>query len=921
MVLTQGQQSNPPLHNCRACKHALIAAERAMKTASSDENYGALPSSYRKLRKSKSMVTPSLHRSRNQSSPILRLKRSLSKLKPAWKGPGKADPGQITPTQRSRFSSRRRNSLNLGNRQPGSWVKQTSTSSPSAGSVKPLERPRTRNGEKSKPTTEQKIPILWGYAHYFDFQEYERRGIRLSSREKFRIAAKRVQTRRRHPSITREDVERHGAKKQELSLKKKSNSSHTQEDNVTPVKRVLIKKFVLHPQQTGQPCRSDEPTMASGFDQYDLNDEDVPHGSNSSFAAEQDEAVDTHTHDLHSASSRESLQSNARSRVTSWTNSSMTGSVALRSGPLDRNRLSVIKEDGGPHQPSSSAGRHIGGVSLFQEPLQSTTSEGQNLPPIDSQRIYSALIKRIEQEEAEIEETTAALESVNLERRVHTSSSSPLGPTIRMVKSEPSINDGVYSIMQQDLDDEILSRASPNEAPALEQYEWGMRGVEQHLPGRDIYPSFLPFSFSKKSTRSGPFRKVPRERHKFNDSSVSSRDDGSIVVNRQSRAPRFGRTCYGNSSESIYSRATNELSNEDYISPDGSFASMSLPPTRLSKSKSMMEPMHTMRIVPRSTSTLFSVAKNVTIAAESKAGWNIRDGSTGNHVREQAQIHSEDSTNKCNLITSESWLDIRSRSDVVGLSVRNLTLKSMPGNRMKTLFRRATSDRLRNYSQPRGLEDKQINGMASTARRLQSDSIDVQATPSQTDKEGYNKENCPVDQNSTPPLSTPGRLQRQFRNGSRNGKLRKRASEVLFNSRKGMHSTPTSNPQTGSRTFSGAEESPAQRAKSRLVARLSRPFDMDVPPHNRPFDSMYLGKRTPGHGDTLGNSRLSVAPRASKSYGGLRTAVEEIGGEPALAVTSSSSSISRNASKVLGLFGSKRMVSNFLKSRGGGGEV
>ncbi|KEF61867.1 uncharacterized protein A1O9_03439 [Exophiala aquamarina CBS 119918] len=602
----------------------------------------------------------------------------------------------------------------------------------------------------------------------------------------------------------------------------------------------------------------------------------------------------------------------------------------MRSGPLDRNRLSVIKEDGGPHQPSSSAGRHIGGVSLFQEPLQSTTSEGRPLLPIDSQRVYSALIKRIEQEEAEIEKTTAALEAVNLGHRIHTTSSVPLGTTIRMVKSEPSISDGACSIMQQDLGDEILSRVSPNEAPALKQSGEGMNGAERHLSKRDLCPPFYPFSFPERSARSSPFQKLFSERHKYNGGSVSSRDDGSILVNRQFKARRFGRTRYGSSSESIYSRATNGLSDEDYISANGSSASVVLPPTRLSKSRSMIEPMHTMRIVPRSTSTLVSGTKIATSTSESETSSGARDVSIGNHVREQAQIHSEDGMNRINRITSESGLDIRSKSDVVGLGVRDPNLGYMTSRRgtdlrtgtsasarMKTLFKRVASDKLRNPTQRPSLEDKPSNYVDGKAQRLQSDLPIVQAALLQAGSEGNNKENRSIDQNSSPPLSTPGRLQLQSRNGSKNGHLKKRASEVLFNPRKETHSTPTSNPRTVSRTFSDAEESPAQRAKSRLVARLSRPFDMDVPPHNRPFDSMYLGKRTPGHADTVGNSRLSVAPRASKSYGGLRMAVVEIGGDTELAKTSSSSSISRNASKVIGLFGSKRMVSNFLKSRRG----
>ena len=89
MVFTDGQSCTHSGNRCYACQHALIAAERAMKasntTSSSEENYGALPSSYRRLRKSKSMHAPFT----TDGNPFLKLKRSLSKLSP--QRPRKAD--------------------------------------------------------------------------------------------------------------------------------------------------------------------------------------------------------------------------------------------------------------------------------------------------------------------------------------------------------------------------------------------------------------------------------------------------------------------------------------------------------------------------------------------------------------------------------------------------------------------------------------------------------------------------------------------------------------------------------------------------------------------------------------------------------------------------------------------------------------
>lgn len=915
MVLTEGQQTDRLPHNCYACKHALIAAERAMKTASSDENYGALPSSYRKLRKSKSMVTPRLSRSRSQPSPLIHVKRSLGRLRPTWRPPGRLDPLETTPTPRrhSRYSGHQTSLLDPGAQQPVLGGNQPITNTVPAGGIDPLSRSQTGTGVPFNHGTNQITPRKIRPTHWFDFRDEGSRGSRLSSRERFFMRCK---------AEARDKI----AEKQPKSIKK-SLSAQIQQGFAFAMKGSLKKKSNSPSQKTGHSCQSDERNMASGFDDYEVTDEDISHRSNIIFGNDEEEAVDKFARDLRPSSSRDSLHSNARSRVTSWTNSSMTGSVALRSGPLDRNRLSVIKEDGGPHQPSSSAGRHIGGVGIFQEPLPSTTNDGQTLLSIDSQRVYSALIKRIKKEEEEVETTAAALEAVNLEKGVPTLPSRELVPTICIVKSDQSLSCAAYTDSQPQLGDQNFAEVALDTAPVLEQYEGVTSRVEQHLPAGELYPSFLPFSVEQKHARPSPFRKLLGEKRKYNYSSVSSQGDGSVLLHQHPPVPRFDRTRFGNSSDSIYSRATDGWPDDSYISPGGSSSSLILPPIRLSKSRSMVEQVHTMRIVSKSTSPLFTVAKNTAETSESNAHPDTRNVNVSSHVREQAQLPSEDNKNKIDRIASESRCS-RSGSEGLGLSVGHPNLTSLSsdnggelrvptatGGRMKLLFKRATSDKLWNSFQLPSGEDRRSNDGNGRAQRLHSGPVKFRDARARPGIESHRKENQSADQHSTPPLSTPGRLQLQSKNSSRNGKLQKRASEVLFNSRKDLYSTPTSDPRTMSVTFSDAEDSPAQRAKARLVARLSRPFDMDVPPHNRPFDSMYLGKRTPGHADTLGNSRLSVAPRTSKSYGGLRMPDEETGGDTALAIAPSSSSISRNASKVLGLFSSKRMVSNFLKSR------
>ena len=183
-------------------------------------------------------------------------------------------------------------------------------------------------------------------------------------------------------------------------------------------------------------------------------------------------------------------------------------------------------------------------------------------------------------------------------------------------------------------------------------------------------------------------------------------------------------------------------------------------------------------------------------------------------------------------------------------------------------------------------------------------------------KDRADKENIPTEENDSPPVSTPGRPQLQFRAGNTTGRLRKRASKMAFNSQRGPYSTPQSAPKSISTTPTRFEDSPCEKVKDQLVARLSRPFNMDVPPHNRPFDSTYLGKRTPGHPDAMGAPRLSVArPVPEVSEGLVLPNRHDSSTVEATDLPAGTLHGGRSSSKVLGMFGSKRMVSNFLKSR------
>ena len=91
-------------------------------------------------------------------------------------------------------------------------------------------------------------------------------------------------------------------------------------------------------------------------------------------------------------------ESTGKSRVTSWTDSTAANTVNMPQ-TLERKRLSIITEDGGPHQPSSSARQYEGtsdGYASFRQPVRQS-SVGRVSGPVDPKRIFSALQKKIDE--------------------------------------------------------------------------------------------------------------------------------------------------------------------------------------------------------------------------------------------------------------------------------------------------------------------------------------------------------------------------------------------------------------------------------------------------------------------------------------------------------------------------------------------
>lgn len=92
---------------------------------------------------------------------------------------------------------------------------------------------------------------------------------------------------------------------------------------------------------------------------------------------------------------RSDIENNiGKSRVTSWTDSTAADTITS-SQLMEKKRLSIIQEHGAPHQPSSKARAFADLGEIFQNPIRNISVGTRPVVPVDSQRVYSALQKRI----------------------------------------------------------------------------------------------------------------------------------------------------------------------------------------------------------------------------------------------------------------------------------------------------------------------------------------------------------------------------------------------------------------------------------------------------------------------------------------------------------------------------------------------
>lgn len=588
------------------------------------------------------------------------------------------------------------------------------------------------------------------------------------------------------------------------------------------------------------------------------------------------------------------LTDTSKSRVTSWTDTTSTGS--LREIPLERKRLSVIQEDGGPHQPSSSAGTHIGGVTIFRKPLP--------LPPgqqPDPQRLYSALVRRMNQEserratERPVQDTIAEQEEFDLNHS-----------TIRAVSSS---TDAQNSASTDHTKPSARSRAVLLGCTPSEESIYSRKG------DGDPDPSYNKKNMSELT---------------IDPTTASENKDFADTYRRLGHA-----NPYLESNATLASRShCEQLSNT--VDAQGNL------------SQFRRSSIHDMQFGGTSSDSL----------CKNKIGI-VKTGNPGKpaaHVREHAQFAEspprkafDEPDSRHEAVATHSDIDKRhtgtrtpsplakapdqlsvAKKRFPLLNVKSVNKNNTPVPSRNSSLTRSQSGLLQQASgdqtndQGQGKHEK-AHKIAASLRKISAENVANvlrgkeslvlgHMKPNQENRPSGEPEHHDFENDEQVAVSTPGPAYLAMRSGnSGSGERRDRKT-------------------TSKHTIS---DSPTELVKATLSARLSRPFNMDIPELNRPFDSMYLGKREVGFNDTTGG-RLSVAKhthtygcrkrrsfdRGPGGYGGLGPSPfdGQAPEETALPQIPTPESQCKTSGKKIGAsLGTKRMVSNFLRSRRKGG--
>jgi hypothetical protein len=845
--------------------------------------YGSLPSSYRRLRKAKSSLTPrkAVTMSHRYASYSPASARTLRNVKSSL-----GDAGQ---------------GLKIGLKRSISFLRGSSSNLASA--FKRSENEQRQNDDAIQAAHNQYLQDL----HHQNMQEKPSSIWRPKSEPKaFRKTVRSNRTTAFGNGVKSENQVGTPSKPES---KARSLSASLRDRMKRVFGRSIHNKEELPVQQLD--------ASRSYFKDY-IHDSSIDSGAEEYFAAEPDaitrgsiyipssdehdsfENLDKMPQVMRPTQSMESLHSNNRSRVTSWTNSTMTDSCTAYNSAEERKRLSVIKEDGGPHQPSSSIGRHIGGIQVFRQPLPLHGRYGPTPPAVDSQRIYSALVKRIDQEQRDSAgvvnpegfRPVATIRAVSRESSSHT-----LAPDNEHRQFSMSTNPwherrDVTPQQQAQNNDNLARRKT-------------------RLADQEAQSSFFPFSSQSKPQTPSPFKLALAARKE--DLHASDSDSGSVVVTRSQQACNQILGSQNQSAESIYSRTTGGHTNAPHLSahesPQGIEYNSPIPgmatiiPTKVQR-------------YPRPPPGLLQLHQAKTSERKDRKGWvenqmsNLErrnSRASTSHHREHAQIDGDDAAiggwRTTPLVHCPSQKTIRpvepDDPSSVGLhrkpSTMNdrfplLDLKEVPRSNtpQPKCSAKISKPQAGDLNRARATDDGG-RGISTALQRKMSGTLPRKGSGMWRSKD---------ENENSPPVSAP----EQPKPSAGPGLNRKTAS---FAPLKGT--TPRAARPGGrfGRNITNSNTNTHAGQGSPDMARLSRPIDMDMPAENRALDG----------GEMLGGPMADVDRRAGR----LGVASPPLRSSPGYAGDDEAgdTALPRMDDKppAKAMLSSRRMVSNFLRSR------
>jgi hypothetical protein len=600
--------------------------------------------------------------------------------------------------------------------------------------------------------------------------------------------------------------------------------------------------------------------IESALDRYFVDDNDTTALGSlyipSSHKCDSLEDLDRMLPTMRSTRSMGSLYSNSRSRVTSWTNSTITNSIPARGTSLECKHLSIIKEDSGPHRSSSSIGRQVGGIEVFRKPLPTQNGYGQPAQPVDGQRLYSALMKRVDQEQADAESSQDPGPPASQEANFPPSSTQSYQTdlAIRTVPNDASLctvapdsGHRQFSIgttcWHEDLGMTPQELAQHNE-------DLECRGV--HLAEQEEQSSF-PFSKQSKFQTRSPFKLALTARKE--NSEISQPDPDSVVVAHPTNSPGEMYGKFTVSSDSIYSRTTG-----GHTIPHDLSGRTSPEDTDESPSVGGMATIIPTKVAcyPRPTPSLVQLHRARSVE---RGGWK---GRIGNQMTSLGRHHSRASR-------SHHREDAQINGDVGS------------GGERPT----GVATELVRYGSQRTIREAQDGNVTPVPLQRKSSIVNERFSP-------LDLTELPHDSMPSPTVSDPKRASMvKLNNENTNAgsdHMQRRSSDRLRNSR-------------SQSVFNYRSEEENLQPVSTLRRSISRPFDMDIPDGSPPFDSEYLGtEQSYGIGDEAG--RLSVT--GTPGYYG-----DDEGGDTVLPKIEEKGANNGNRTTSSG----KRMVSNFLRSR------